>query len=135
MATGMYDTALQMFLDGELSWTTGTFKAMVVDHAEYTPNLASDSTVEDIPVDARVGISSEVMAKTSAAGVADGGDVTFTALTGPVCEGVVVFLDSGLDSSSVLVCHIDEGDDFPIVPDGEDYILSWSNGPNKIFRL
>ena len=135
MATGMYAHALERFLTGQIDWLTEDAKVVIVDHAEYEPNLDEDISLEDIPGAARVAVSDLLTGKTATDGVANAANVTFTALTGPVSEGVVVYIDSGTESSSFLICHIDEGTSFPIVPDGEDFVVEWSSGENGIFRL
>lgn len=134
MATGMYASTLEQFLTGQRDWLTDTLRVVIVDHAEYTPNLATDSSLADIPVLARVAISAVLTGKTATGGVADAANVTFSELTGAVSEGVVVYVDSGVENTSYLLCHIDEGASFPITPTGADFTLEW-DATNGVFKL
>ena len=82
MATGLYDKGRESFLLGQIAWGTDAIKCVLLDTGVYTPNMATDQFLSDIPVGARVATSPNLAGKTSAAGVADADDVLFTAVTG-----------------------------------------------------
>jgi hypothetical protein len=135
MASALYDSGRQKFLEGGLAWLTDTIKVLLIDTANYTVNLATHTSLADIPVGARVGTAQTLVSKTSAAGVADAADVTFTSLTGASIEAVVIYKDTGTESTSFLIAYIDTGTGIPFSPSGGNVTISWDNGANRIFKL
>jgi len=97
-------------------------------------NVSVDNALDDIPAAARVA-SQNLANKSTAAGVADADDVTFSAVTGDECEALVLYLNTGVESTSILIALIVEASGLPITPAGADIKISWDNGDNKIFKL
>jgi hypothetical protein len=67
---------------------------------------ASGDNYDDI-VACLVGTKTNLTSPTAVAGVADAADVTFTAVTGNPVQAVVIFRDTGTNSTSTLVALID----------------------------
>lgn len=82
-----------------------------------------------------VGTAQTIGSKSVTNGVADGGNVTFTAVTGDQCEALLIYKDTGTPSTSVLIALMAEGTGLPVTPSGGDITVSFSDGANKIFRL
>lgn len=135
MANALYDSGRESFLKGEISWSSDNIKAVLVDTATYTANLAIDQFLSDIPAGERVATSANFTAKTTTAGVADAADVTFTAVTGDQSEALVVYQDTGVEGTSRLIAYIDTATGLPVTPNGGDISVTWDSGVNKIFRL
>lgn len=135
MANSMYAKGLEGFLDGSIDWDTDSIKAVLVDDAAYTVNLATDQFLSDIPSGARIATSSALATKTVVGGVADAADTTLTAVTGATVERIVLFKDSGVAGTSRLILSIDTGTNLPVTPNGGDITVQWDNGANKIFKL
>jgi hypothetical protein len=135
MANALYDAGRNAFLTGGISWTTDTIKIVVVDSADYTPNLATDDFLNDIPAVGRVAISGALTGKTAVAGVADANDVTLTAVSGDSFEYIIGFKDTGTESTSNLIFFIDTAVGLPFTPNGGDVLIVWDDGANKIFKL
>lgn len=135
MANALYDLGRQGFLDGSIDWDTDNIKVVLVDAADYTVNLATDNDLADIIAGARVATSNNLTSKTVTAGVADAADVTFTAVTGDVSEALVIYQDSGVESTSRLIAYIDSATGLPVTPNGGDITVTWDSGANKIFKL
>ena len=135
MANALFDKARQRFLEGQFNWNTDTIKAVLVDTGTYTPNLSAHEFLSDISTGARVATSGAFTGKSTAGGAADANDVTFTSVTGPSIEAIVIYKDTGTDSTSPLIAYIDTATGLPITPNGGDIIVTWDNGPNKIFKL
>ena len=135
MANALYDKARQKFLEGQINWLDDTIKVILVDLADYTPNLSTDEFLSHIPSAARVAVSSALTNKTTTAGVADADDITFTSVTGDQSEALVIYKDTGTESTSALIAYIDNATGLPVTPNGGDIIVQWDNGANKIFRL
>lgn len=135
MANALIDKGREGFLDGSIDWDTDTIKAVLVDHAVDTPSPASDQNLSDIAVGARVATSAAFTSKTVTAGVADAADVTLPTVSGATVESVVLYKDTGTESTSRLIAFIDTATGLPVTPNGGDIILQWDNGANKIFKL
>lgn len=135
MANALYDAGREGFLAGAIDWDTNTIKAVLVDTALYTVDLASHDNLDDIPVGARVSTSGALANKTTTAGVADADDVTFTAVTGETVEAIVIYADSGVEGTSRLIAYIDTATGLPLTPNGGNVTVAWDSGANKIFKL
>ncbi|PCH98485.1 MAG: hypothetical protein COB84_01860 [Rhodobacteraceae bacterium] len=135
MANAIYDLGRAAFGNAEIDWLGDTIKAILVDAADYTVNLATDNDLADIPAGARVATSSALTSKTNVAGVMDADDVTWSSVTGDQSEAVVIYLDSGVEATSLLIAYIDSATNLPVTPNGGDITVAWDNGANKIFKL
>ena len=135
MANSLYDKAREGFLDGSIDWDSDDIRAILIDTADYTVNLATDDNLDDIPGAARVAVSAALSGKTVVDGVADAADVTFSAVTGDQCEALVLYKHTGTESTSRLIAYIDDATGLPVTPNGGDIQILWSAGDDKIFRL
>lgn len=135
MANALYDKGRQKFLEGGIAYLTDNIKAVLVDAADYTVNLASHEFLSDIPAIARVSTSGNLTTKTSTAGVADADDVTLTSVTGDPSEVVVLYKDTGTATTSALIAYIDTATGLAVTPGGGNINIAWDNGANKIFKL
>ncbi len=135
MANALFDKARQRFLEGQFNWNTDTIKAVLVDTGTYTVNLSAHEYLSDIGTGARISTSGAFTGKATSGGAADANDITFTSVTGASIEAIVLYKDTGVDSTSPLIAFIDTATGLPITPNGGDIIVTWDNGPNKIFKL
>lgn len=135
MANALYDFGRNAFLTGNLNWLTIPVWAVLIDTTQYTVNLATDRYLVTIPVGARISSSGPIGGATAVAGVADLSDVTFTAVSGALCEAVVLYQSTGVDSTSQLIAYIDTATGLPFLPSGGNVAIQWDNGANKIFKL
>lgn len=135
MSNALYDNGRQGFLDGSIDWDTNTIKAVLVDTALYTVNLATHANLSDVAVGSRVSTSGALASKTVTAGVADAADVTFTSVTGATVEAIVIYADSGVEATSRLIAYIDTATGLPLTPNGGNVTIAWDNGALKIFKL
>lgn len=136
MSNFLFPKAREAFLTGALDWTAGTntFKAILIDQGVDTPTTADDY-LDDIGTGARVGTAVALASRTGTDGAADAADITFTAVTGASCEGLLIYKDTGSEATSLLIAYIDTATGLPITPNGGDIIVVWDNGTNKIFRI
>jgi len=135
MANALYDKGREGFLDGSIDWDTDTIKCVLVDSADYTPNLATHDFLDDVPSGGRVGTPQTLTGKTVTNGVADANDVTFPAVTGDPSEYILIWKDTGVESTSRLIALLDTATGLPVTPNGGDIGIAWDNGANKIFKL
>lgn len=135
MANALYDKGRQRFLEGQFNWLTDTIKCLMVDTAAYTANLAVHEFLSDIGSSARITTPVTLTSKASTGGAADAADVTFTSVSGPSIEAIILYRDTGTEATSPLIAYIDTATGLPITPNGGDIIVTWDNGTNKIFKL
>jgi hypothetical protein len=135
MANALYDKGRQRFLEGSFNWLTDTVKALMVDTGAYTPNLSVHEFLSDVSAGARITTPVTLTSKATTGGAADAADVTFTSVSGASIEAIVIYKDTGVEATSPLIAYIDTATGLPITPNGGDIIVTWDNGPNKIFKL
>jgi hypothetical protein len=135
MANRLYDKGRQKFLEGKLAWLTDTVRAVLVNTGLYNPDLESDEFLSDIPPAARAVMFGPLAGKTSAAGVADADDASVGYLTAASVEALVLYRDTGDETTSALIAYVDDVLNLPFTPQDEAIRILWSNGPDRIFRL
>ena len=135
MTNALYDKGREAFLAGGVAWATDNIKAVLIDTADYTVNLATHQYLSDIPAVARVATCANFASKTTTAGVADAGDITFTAVIGDPSEALAIYKDTGTATTSALIAYIDTATGLPVTPNGGDIIVAWDNGGSRIFKL
>lgn len=103
----------------------GTVKVALVDTGTYTYSAAHEfySSVTGV-----VGTPQTIGAtKAYTNGTFDGGDVTFTAVTGNSVEALVLYIDTGVAGTSRLVAYIDTSvTGLPVTPNGGDISIAWN---------
>lgn len=109
-----------------------TIKPMFVDTADDVPAV-TDQDIADILSAARVpAIAScpTLGSKTTgsvAVGVFDAADAVFTALTGDQVERLILFKDTGVEGTSILLAIYDTfGSGMPLTPNGGDVTVQWN---------
>ena len=120
MANTLYDFARQRFLEAQINWMTDTLKVLLVDTGAYTPQTSVHQYLSDIPTSARIAGPVTLTAKATTGGAADAADVTFTAVSGTSIEAIVIYADTGTESTSPLIAYIDTATGLPITPNGGD---------------
>ena len=135
MANALYGLGRQAFLDGDIDWAADNIKCVLVDTADYTVSIDVHDNLDDVAAGGRVATSGNLASKTSTLGVADAADVTFTTVTGDQSEALIIYKDTGVESTSKLIAYIDIATGLPITPGGGDITVEWDAGANKIFKL
>ena len=135
MANTLFSNARQMFLEAQINWLTDTIKCILVDAGSYTVQVDTHKVLSDISSSARIAGPVTLTAKTTASGAADAADCTFTSVSGASIEAIVIYKDTGTESTSPLIAWIDTATGLPITPNGGDIIVTWDNGTNRIFRV
>lgn len=135
MANTLYDAARKRFLEAQINWMTDTIKVYLVDTGAYTPVVGTHEYLSDITTSARIAGPVTLTSKTTTGGAADAADITFTSVSGTSIEAIVIYSDTGTESTSPLIAFIDTATGLPITPNGGDIIVTWDNGTNKIFKV
>jgi hypothetical protein len=135
MAKGLYDKGRDKFSLADIDWVNDTVRAVLVDTSVYTVDLVNDEYLSDVPQSARIATVT-LTGKSTAAGVVDANDTTFpNVTTGAAVGAVVIFKDIGIDNGSPLVHYNSEAAGLPITGDGDDVVIRWDDGTDKIFKL
>lgn len=135
MANTLYDSARQRFLEAQINWMTDTIKVILVSSSGYSVNVTTHQYLSDISSSARIAGPVTLTSKATTGGAADAADVTFTSVTGATINSIILYSDTGTESTSPLIAYIDTATGLPITPNGGDIIVTWDNGVNKIFRV
>src|SRR4029453_16700992 len=119
MANALYDLGREGFLGGDIDWDAHNIKCTLGDAADYTVDLATHDFYNDVTAGGRVATSGNFASKTKTAGVADAADITLSAVSGDVSEWIVIWRDTGTESTSNLIAYIDTATGLPVTPNGE----------------
>ena len=134
MANNIYPLAREAFLSGAIDWTAGTIKAALIDKGTYTYSAAHQywsSAVASV-----IGTPTALTTRTATLGVADADDVTFTGVSGATVEALIIYKDTGSNSTSPLIAFIDDvSAGLPFTPNGGNVTVTWDSGSSRIFRL
>ena len=133
MANALYTKGKEAILDGSIDLESDTIKCVLVDSADYTPNLSTHDNLDDVPSGARVGTAQTLGSKSFTAGVFDASDVTLTSVTGDPSEYILIYKDSGVESSSRLLALFDTATGLPVTPNGGNITITWN--ASGIFSL
>lgn len=138
MANAIYPAFKQNLLAGTAGYdldndntTDGVYVALI-DTGTYTYNAAHDFYND---LSGIVGTAQRITSPTVANGLFDGGDVTFSAVSGNSVEALVIYRkNSGANTTWPLVAYIDTGvTGLPVTPNGGDIIITWN--ASGIFQL
>lgn len=111
-----------------------TIKVALVT-AGYVANMSTDE-FWSTPVGSLVGTPQAIGSKTVALGVFNGGNVTFSAVSGSQVTQLVIYDDTpATNATKRLIARIDTATGLPVTPSGGDITVSWDTGANKIFAL
>lgn len=114
----------------------GTVKAVFIDSADYTYSAAHDF-LDDVPVAARVGTPQTIggtKSFTNGVFTHSLGGITFPALTGDQVEWLLIYIDTGVESTSRLVALKRAVQGMPLTPNGSDQPVVW-NPTDGIMKL
>lgn len=133
MANALYTKGKEGLLDGSINLETDTIKAVLVDSADYTANLSTHDNLDDVASGGRVGTPQTLGSKTFTNGVFDAADITFPSVTGDVCELLLIYKDTGVESTSRLIALFDTVTGLPVTPNGGNIVVTWN--ASGIFAL
>jgi hypothetical protein len=130
MANAVYPKYKESLLNGDAntaltgSGATGLYAALV-DTGIYTYSAAHQfySSLSGV-----VGTDQEITSPTLTNGLIDGGDVTFTAVSGASVEAIVLYRkNAGANTTWRLVAYIDTGvTGLPVTPNGGNITITWN---------
>ena len=114
---------------GTVDWEADTIHAALIDAGTVDPAITTHQDWADL-VSAVIGTTTAIASKTAvpAASVMtlDGGNMTYTAVSGASVEDVVVYKNSGSDATSLLIIDYDTATGLPVTPNGGDITVTWA---------
>lgn len=127
MASSQYTKGLHKIINRNIDLVGDNLKLVLVDTASYTANLDTHEFLSDIPVAMRISTSPNLGTKSITIDTLvspnqimfDAADGTFTSVTGASTEAVVLYKDTGTDSTSPLIAFYD-GASVALTPNGND---------------
>ncbi|MFH7764597.1 hypothetical protein [Acinetobacter sp. BSP-28] len=135
MANTLFDAARQRFLEAQINWMTDTIKVILVSTSAYTAQVGVHQYLSDVASSARIAGPVTLTSKATTGGAADAADCTFVSVSGNSIGAIIIYVDTGVESTSPLIAYIDTATGLPITPNGGDIIVTWDNGTNKIFKV
>lgn len=115
MADAFYTSALKKFADADIDLLVNTIKMVYVDAADYTFSAAHDA-LDDIPSGARVATTGALQNKITTGGTFSFDPIAVTGVSGDPTEYLITYVDSGVESTSWLICK----HDVSFTPNGGD---------------
>lgn len=140
MSNQLYPKAKEDFLAGNLNLSSNTVTIALIDTDVYTFSSSHEDRA-DIQNTAVIS-TTDLASKTITSGVFDAADATFTSVTGANAEALILYHNTGDaendgtdQSTSRLIAYIDTATGLPILPNGGDITVRFSDGVSKIFAL
>lgn len=133
MSSALYPSAIASFLGSgtRIDLDGDTIKVVAIDSADYTYSSSHDF-LDDVPSGARIGTPQTLASVSLTAGVFDAADATFPSVTGDPFEALIIYKDTGTESTSPLIAYIDG---LSCTPNGGNITVQWDNGASKIFKI
>ncbi|MGW8285736.1 MAG: hypothetical protein ACWGPR_08460 [Candidatus Deferrimicrobiaceae bacterium] len=126
MANALFDAGKEGFLSGTIDWDADNIKATLIDQTDHTFNLSTDRDLADVTAAAIEETSGNLASKTVTDGVADAADVTFTSASGDACDEVMIYQDTGVSTTSLLIARWDTATGLPVTLNGGDVTVQWN---------
>lgn len=105
MANALYTPFKTHLAKGNIDLSLGTIKAILIDTASYTFSAAHEY-VSSVAAPARIQTGT-LAGKTVSAGVFDATDLLLSWTPAAVVDAIVLYCDTGTESSSPLIAYID----------------------------
>jgi hypothetical protein len=136
VANFIYGKAKQSLLNGEFNISSDSLKVLLVTDS-YVPSQNTDQFVSNISGSYIKQRTSSLTNVTNILGVIDADDVTVAEYSGLAFKALVIYKDSGTDSTSRLLAYIDTATGIPFagINSATNITINWSNGSNKIISL
>lgn len=133
MANALYEKCRERLLKAQIDWLNDSISVVLGDSGTYTVNLTTHEYYNAASAGTVAGPVA-LASKAVTSGAADANDVTFSSVSGSSIEYILIYKVVTTPSDSPLIAYIDTATGLPITPNGGDIIVTWDNGPNKIFK-
>jgi hypothetical protein len=126
MASIWYPAGIDALMEGSVALLTDTIKVVLVDTGAYT-YVNTHDFLDDVPAGARIAtgtLASKTSTFSSNVWTFDAADTTLSAVTGAESEIVIIYKDTGVESTSRLLLKLDLAS--PVTPNGGDIVLQYN---------
>lgn len=132
-----YTAGLQAWARGEVEWlaTGGSDIRAVLVNDTYTPDAEAHTALDDIPSGARIATSGSISLQDAVGGLCKANNTTVSSVSGGTIAAVVVYLHTGTESTSTLLCCITERsneDPLEFPTNGGDVNIIWGGGTGVV---
>lgn len=136
MANFIFKKAKESFLKGEINLINNSIKVLLVNNT-YSPNESSHQYVSDIAGSSIEYRSNALQAKVVTNGVFDADNILIENYSGNSFKALVIYVDTGVDSTSRLIAYIDNSDGLPFSSANTSATVTivWSDSSNKILSI
>lgn len=139
MATAIYDKARESFIKKQIDLNGDNIKIVLVHigGGHYVVDLANDQFLNPAIASGDLLVTSgNLGSKTTTAGVFNAANFTFTSVPGSGVGGaLVIYDDTGTDTTSRLIGYIDDYSGLPITLTGANLTVVFPSDINKIFKV
>lgn len=137
MANFIYKKAKEAILNGEINFSSNSFKALLVDIATYTANQNTHQFVSDVPAESIRKRSNNLDLVTNTLGVVDASDLIISDYTGEAFGAIILYQVGYSDSVSELIFYIDSSSGLPFSGSNNNtpVTIFWDNSNNKILSI
>jgi hypothetical protein len=136
--SALYDSFVEAYLTGAadaVDFDTADIRAILINTAAYSLDLAAHDYLDDIPAGARVKVCSTLTVTRHGRAI-DLIDASFTGVSGATVSAIVVYAHTGTDSTSRLIAYIDAATSgLPVTPSGGTITVVWAGTPDYVFSL
>jgi hypothetical protein len=130
MANILYPKYKEALLSGGVNLVAGAVKVQLVDTGAYTYS-AAHQFLSSVPSGSRIGSPGTLANKTVSGGVFDADDTVLASVpagsgTGSASEALVLYRDSGTESTSELIALLDSATGLPLTTNGGNVSITWN---------
>lgn len=129
--SALYPGFLQTLLSPGVNLVTADVRAQLIDTADEV-YLATDNFLSDITAAGLVGSAVALANKTVTNGVFDADDTTIPAVSGDSVEAVLLYINTGVNTTSRLIGFFDG---VALTPNGSGVLIQWPSVASRIFAL
>ncbi len=108
---------------------TSLIKLVLIDTAVDTVAPTTDQDIADVLAGARIAtgtLASKTIVASGANATFDAADLTLTAVTGASAENMLIYFDSTVEATSLLLVHFDTfTSGMPVTPNGGDIVVAF----------
>jgi hypothetical protein len=136
MSNFIFTKCKNSLLTGSINFSSNSIKVLAVN-SNYNPSQDEDEFVSDIEPSSIVFRSNSLSGKTISQGRLDANDLQIDNYNGSAIDAIVMYVDSGNDSTSRLISYIDTSTGLPFegVNAQAGVTIIWNDNSTKIISL
>jgi hypothetical protein len=138
MASTFYTSAKALLWGAGINWGSADIRAVLVETSggsAYTVNAATHDFLNDVAAGSRLATSASMTGRSISGAYLIADNVTFATVAAGALVGraLILYIHTGVESTSSLICYIDTATGLPVTPNGEDITVRWTS--NRVISL